>query len=97
MGATATKNTFDLYWSPEGRKIATITARSESAAIRKAPKPYRRYLGEIYAVKVQGVDNATIQRVNLGETSRRHSGQPVEVERLSNKLHRPLKGCRDCV
>lgn len=40
---------FDLYWSPEGRKIATVDAQNRSAAIRKAPKPYKKYLGEIYA------------------------------------------------
>ena len=44
--------TFDLYWSPEGRKIATVRARTMAAAIRKAPMPYRRFLGEIYAVEV---------------------------------------------
>ena len=44
--------TYDLFWSPEGRKIATVTARTMRAAIRKAPMPYRRYLGEIYAVEV---------------------------------------------
>lgn len=41
---------FTLYWSPEGRVIATVRARTARAAIRKAPMPYRRYLGEIYAV-----------------------------------------------
>lgn len=40
---------YDLIWTPEGRKIATVVARDASAAIRKAPKPYRKYLGEIYA------------------------------------------------
>tara|TARA_B100001778_G_scaffold334952_2_gene349503 strand:- start:20281 stop:20424 length:144 start_codon:yes stop_codon:yes gene_type:complete len=44
--------TFDLYWSPEGSKIARVKAKTMRAAIRKAPKPYRRYLGEIYAVEV---------------------------------------------
>lgn len=43
--------TWILYWSPEGRPIATVTARTERAAIRKAPQPYRRDLGEIYAVQ----------------------------------------------
>ena len=43
-------NTYDLYWSPEGKKIDTVKATSTRAAIRKAPKPYRKYLGEIYAV-----------------------------------------------
>jgi hypothetical protein len=42
--------TWRLYWSPEGRQIATVTARTYEAACRKAPKPYRKYLGEIYAV-----------------------------------------------
>lgn len=41
--------TFNLYWSPEGKLIATVTARTLSAAKRKAPAPYRKYLGEIYA------------------------------------------------
>lgn len=44
--------TFKLYWSPEGRQIATVEAKDRRTAIRKAPKPYRRALGEIYAVEV---------------------------------------------
>jgi hypothetical protein len=40
---------YRLVWSPEGREIARVYARSARAAIRKAPKPYRRYVGEIYA------------------------------------------------
>jgi hypothetical protein len=42
--------TYDLFWSPEGKRIATVQARNARAAKRKAPMPYRRYLGEIYAV-----------------------------------------------
>ncbi len=45
-------NTYHLIWSPEGRCIATVQAMNERAAIRKAPKPYRKYLGEIYAEEV---------------------------------------------
>lgn len=41
--------TYDVYWSPEGRKIATVQAKDERAAIRKAPLPYRKFLGEMYA------------------------------------------------
>ena len=44
--------TYALYWAPEGRRIAMVVARTMRAAIRKAPYPYRRYLGEIYAVEV---------------------------------------------
>ncbi len=39
-----------VYWAPEGRPIAYVMARTEKAAIRKAPMPYWRYLGELYAV-----------------------------------------------
>lgn len=42
--------TWTVYWGPTGAAIATVTARSARAAIRKAPYPYRRYLGEMYAV-----------------------------------------------
>ena len=45
--------TFELYWSPEGRKIATVQARNVSAAIRKAPAPYRKFLGELYAKEIK--------------------------------------------
>jgi hypothetical protein len=38
-----------VYWSPEGRPIATVKAKTGRAAIRKAPFSYRRYLGELYA------------------------------------------------
>jgi hypothetical protein len=42
--------TYDLIWSPTGQTIATVHAMNERSAIRKAPAPYREYLGEIYAV-----------------------------------------------
>lgn len=50
MKVTNVLRTFDLFWSPEGRKIATVQARNSLSAIRKAPQPYRRALGEIYAI-----------------------------------------------
>lgn len=43
---------WDVYWAPEGRKIATVTAKDARAAIRKAPYPYRRYSGEMYAKEI---------------------------------------------
>jgi len=43
---------FELFWSPTGAHIATVYATTARAAIRKAPEPYRRKLGEIYAVAV---------------------------------------------
>jgi len=43
--------TWNVYWSPEGRIIATVQAKTAKAAIRKAPLPYRLYLGEMYAVE----------------------------------------------
>jgi hypothetical protein len=41
---------WDIYWAPEGRKIATVEAKTARAAKRKAPQPYRKYLGEMYVV-----------------------------------------------
>jgi len=41
--------TWAIFWSPEGRRIAVVVAESSTAAKRKAPQPYRKYLGEIYA------------------------------------------------
>lgn len=41
-----------LYWAPEGRPIATVYAPTARQAIRRAPKPYRRYLGEIWAERL---------------------------------------------
>ena len=40
-------NTYVLTWAPEGRVIAKVEANSVKQARRKAPKPYRKYLGEI--------------------------------------------------
>lgn len=43
--------TWTIYWAPEGRPIANVKAKTARAAIRKAPKPYRKYLGEMYAIE----------------------------------------------
>jgi hypothetical protein len=45
--------TYDLYWPPEGRKIATVQATSVKSARSKAPLPYRKYKGEI-EVEIRG-------------------------------------------
>lgn len=41
--------TYQLVWSPTGQIIATVQAKTMKAAKRKAPKPYSKYKGEIYA------------------------------------------------
>lgn len=45
-------NRWHVYWSPEGRCIATVDAVDAKAAIRQAPMPYRKFLGELYAEPV---------------------------------------------
>lgn len=45
-------NTYKLFWSPEGKQIATVKAESSAKARRMAPKPYRKFLGEVYAERV---------------------------------------------
>lgn len=44
--------TFQLWWAPEGRLIATVQARYAAAALNKAPLPYRRFRGGVYIVEV---------------------------------------------
>jgi hypothetical protein len=51
---------YDIFWSPEGRIIATVQAKSAHAAKRKAPMPYRKYLGEIYVTLHTNSFRATI-------------------------------------
>jgi hypothetical protein len=46
-------NSYKLIWSPTGQVIAIVQARNFKAAKRKAPLPYRKYLGEIYAIKIE--------------------------------------------
>ena len=43
----ALDQTFALYWMPEGKRIATVRAASSAEARKMAPKPYRKFLGEI--------------------------------------------------
>lgn len=40
---------FKLVWAPEGKQIGVARARAAVLAVRMAPMPYRKYLGEIYA------------------------------------------------
>lgn len=47
--------TFDVYWSPEGKKIATVKAVNARAACRMAPMPYRKFLGEVYAKELNSI------------------------------------------
>lgn len=76
---------YTLYWSPEGRAIAHgVEAKNARAAIRKAPKPYRTYLGEIYAVCENPNAYVAVIRLlsdgfMLGGT-RKHESSPFELE-----------------
>lgn len=44
--------TYKLFWAPTGEEIAVVMARSPKAARRKAPLPWRKYLGEIYVEEI---------------------------------------------
>lgn len=44
-----TYSAFKLYWSPTAQLIGEVRAKTAAAARRKAPAPYRKYLGEIRA------------------------------------------------
>ena len=40
---------YRLYWAPEGRQIAVVRAATAAIAVKKTPKPWSKYLGEVYA------------------------------------------------
>ena len=42
---------YDLIWAPSATFIATVSAKTPRAARRKAPYPYRKYLGDIIVEK----------------------------------------------
>lgn len=42
-----TERKWQLVWSPSWTLIGVVTAPTAKAAARKAPMPYRKYLGEI--------------------------------------------------
>lgn len=46
---------YRLVWAPEGKPIAEVEARNVKRARRMAPLPYRRYLGEIAVIQLDGV------------------------------------------
>ena len=41
--------TWKLFWAPEGRQIATVRATTYGSAVHKAPMPWGRFPGEIFA------------------------------------------------
>ena len=43
---------FELYWAPEGRPVMTVEAKNVEAARRMIRQPYRKFLGEVYALEV---------------------------------------------
>ena len=43
--------TWFVIWSPEGRTIIKVEAKNARAACRKAPAPYRKFKGELYAIE----------------------------------------------
>lgn len=44
--------TFRLIWGPTAQEIAVVQARDPRSAIRKAPHPWRKFLGEIRAEEI---------------------------------------------
>ena len=43
---------WNIVWSPEGRTIATVRAASMQAAKKLTPKPYSKFMGEVYVEAV---------------------------------------------
>ena len=51
LGAIQMMEMYDLIWAPSAAFIATVSAKTPRAARRKAPYPYRKYLGDIIVEK----------------------------------------------
>jgi hypothetical protein len=43
---------WNIFWSPEGRVIATVEAKTAVEAKKKTPKPYKKFMGEVYVEEV---------------------------------------------
>lgn len=77
---------YRLYWSPTGQKIAEVEASTKRAAVRKAPAPYSRHKGEIYAEEVD-VARRAIRSRNAAMGYRGSRGAkliPAKLKRMSN-------------
>ena len=75
---------YKLVWGPEGKPIAEVDAPNARAAVRKAPMPYRKYLGEIYAELLN--PNAYVAVITLESDgfllggTRKHESSPFALE-----------------
>lgn len=80
-----TVNNYQLVWSPEGRPIGAVKAKDTRAAIRKADKPYRKHLGEIYAKQfeiketIDGRFMVTFDGLQWGKGPRDESGSSSQT------------------
>lgn len=44
---------WNIVWSPEGRVIAAVWALTARAAKAQTPKPYSKFMGEVYIEEVK--------------------------------------------
>lgn len=51
--------TFKLVWSPEGKEIARVQAKTIQQAKKKTPQPWKKYLGEVYAEEIPTMRQVT--------------------------------------
>jgi hypothetical protein len=52
QGKSVPAKKWNIFWSPEGRVIATVEAKTAVEAKKKTPKPYKKFMGEIYVEEV---------------------------------------------
>src|ERR1041385_217642 len=53
MQGSTNMETWNIYWAPEGRKIATIEAKDAAAAKKQTPLPFRKFKGEVYVISAK--------------------------------------------
>jgi len=98
--AKRAKKTYDVYWSPEGRKIATVEASTAKAAKGKAPLPYRKHKGEMYVKevgnprKVAGKSTTLRNMAFVSITKQRNGVVKITGRKMAPKRNGPLSEYR---
>ena len=96
--------TWDIFWSPEGRVIATVAAVDAKSAKKKTPLPYRKYMGEVYVEettrknprkrkKARTAAQRAVTR-NLVALNRERAGKKRRAPKRSRRTAAKRKGYR---
>jgi hypothetical protein len=67
---------FRLVWSPSGSPIGEVWASDERAAVKKTPRPWSKFKGEVYAERI--VEDNALGHLQVSGWSRAWSGPALD-------------------